>query len=716
MSVRGKKADKSDLHKIINRESKYKNPLNPEDVIFALDIGTRSVVGIVGVEEQGVFQVVDVEVMEHKSRAMMDGQIHEISKVVEVVEIVKEKLESRLGFELTKVAIAAAGRVLKTSLAKVERKLDEKEPITQDVVESLELEGIQIAHMNLQNKYKNDDVEYYCVGHTVVNYYLNGYVMSNLVGHKGKYMGADVLATFLPHTVVDSLNTVMERVGLRVMSLTLEPIAAINASIPEDIRLLNLALVDIGAGTSDIAITKDGSVIAYEMVAVAGDEITEKIAQHYLLDFNTAEKVKIQLQVKDTVEFTDIMGIKHKVKSDEVIKVIEPAVEYLAEVISQKILESNGKAPNAVFCVGGGSQTPELTKFLANKLNMPLERVGIRGTNVIKNVKFINKKLCGPEAITPIGIAIIGLMKRGSDFIQVKVNKKKVKLYNTGKVVVGDAIAASGFTPEQLIPRRGEAITFTLNGKKQTVKGGYGRPAEIFVNSKPASLDTPLNNGDQIRVIPSEKGQPAKVFVEDFVHDVQTKKILFNNNELDITTKVLLNNKPVSLQQAIKDGDKLSIQEIRTIKDLAAACEMDSENFYITVNSVRVDDDYVIQHGDVIKTIYKKKNTNSEIRVDSNIEKSNVERSNQLSQNVNIISEKQVAESLPVHEKAITVSVNNHPIKLRGKSNYIFVDIFKYYKMDLTNSTGRIVLKLNGMPASYTDSLREGDNIEISWM
>ena len=78
---------------------------------------------------------------------------------------------------------------------------------------------------------------------------------------------------------------------LTVENLTLEPIAAINVVVPEDIRLLNIALVDIGAGTSDIAISKDGSIIAYDMVTTAGDEITEAIMQKCLCNFENAEKI-----------------------------------------------------------------------------------------------------------------------------------------------------------------------------------------------------------------------------------------------------------------------------------------------------------------------------------------------------------------------------------------------------------------------------------------
>src|SRR5690606_22252797 len=98
------------------------------------------------------------------------------------------------------------------------------------------------------------------------------------------------IATFLPEMVVESLYTVMERAGIEVTYLTLEPIAALNVAIPSELRLLNLALADIGAGTSDIAVTKSGTVIAYDMVPIAGDEVTEAIAHNFLVDFNTAER------------------------------------------------------------------------------------------------------------------------------------------------------------------------------------------------------------------------------------------------------------------------------------------------------------------------------------------------------------------------------------------------------------------------------------------
>ena len=76
--------------------------------------------------------------------------------------------------------------------------------------------------------------------------------------HKGKKIKADIVATFLPGEVVESLYSAMNQAGMEVAGLTLEPIAAINVAIPEKLRLLNLVMVDIGAGTSDIAVCRDG--------------------------------------------------------------------------------------------------------------------------------------------------------------------------------------------------------------------------------------------------------------------------------------------------------------------------------------------------------------------------------------------------------------------------------------------------------------------------
>ncbi|WP_265416620.1 cell division FtsA domain-containing protein [Alkalihalobacillus deserti] len=169
---------------------------------------------------------------------------------------------------------------------------------------------------------------------------------------------------------------------------------------------MNAALVDIGAGTSDIAITDENTVIAYGMVPVAGDEITEAISDHFLLDFSDAEKVKRELSIQETVQITDILGLENTHKKSEVIDPIIDTIQDLALSISKEILKLNGKAPKAVMLVGGGSMTPHLPKLIAKALELPESRVAIRGADAIKLLKLNEASLYGPELVTPIGIAI----------------------------------------------------------------------------------------------------------------------------------------------------------------------------------------------------------------------------------------------------------------------------------------------------------------------
>ena len=297
----------------------------PEPLVFGLDIGTRSIVGTVGYKEKNKFNVVAMAVKFHETRSMIDGQIHDIGRVAEDIRTVRAELEEQLGGrKLKEVCIAAAGRVLKTAVGHADYEFPESTLINQEYIHSLDLIGVEQAHAKIMeelSKKKEDATKYYCVGYTAIKYFLNDYEISNLEAHKGTKIAADILATFLPEEVVTSLYEAVEEAGLYVTNLTLEPIAAINVAIPEQYRLLNIALVD--AGTSDICITKDGSIIGYGMIPSAGDELTEILIKKYLIDFDTAEMLKTAGPTKKTITYKDIMGIPQKITPAQIAKDLE---------------------------------------------------------------------------------------------------------------------------------------------------------------------------------------------------------------------------------------------------------------------------------------------------------------------------------------------------------------------------------------------------------
>lgn len=136
----------------------------------------------------------------------------------------------------------------------------------------LELEAVQKAQYQLATNVEEDPSHnYYCVGYSVIKYLLDGEEIGSLIDQQGEVAEAEIIATFLPKVVVESLLSALNRAELQLEALTLEPIAAIHVLIPPSMRRLNVALVDIGAGTSDIALTSEGTVTAYGMVPRAGE-------------------------------------------------------------------------------------------------------------------------------------------------------------------------------------------------------------------------------------------------------------------------------------------------------------------------------------------------------------------------------------------------------------------------------------------------------------
>ena len=138
--------------------------VNTQDVIFALDIGTRSVIGTAGIVKDKKFYVVAECSIEHEERAMIDGQIHDIGLVANAVNTVKKEIEEKLNMKMEKVSIAAAGRFLRTVVSKAELKVDHDKEIDKDMVRSLELTAVKVAEEKIN---EHTEGKLYCVGYSV---------------------------------------------------------------------------------------------------------------------------------------------------------------------------------------------------------------------------------------------------------------------------------------------------------------------------------------------------------------------------------------------------------------------------------------------------------------------------------------------------------------------------------------------------------------------
>ena len=670
-------------------------------LVFGLDIGTRSIVGTVGYKSGDRFVVVAQRTKEHETRAMLDGQIHDIQKVADTIADVKQQLETAIGRKLTEVCIAAAGRVLRTVTTHVEYPFSADREINREDVYGLIAAGVEKAYQEFLDSQNEEDVKFYCVGHSVVRFYLNGYPMGNLEGHKARTIGIDLIATFLPDDVVDGLYKAVELAGLNVSSLTLEPIAAIQLAIPERFRMLNIALLDVGAGTSDISITNDGCILAYGMIPMAGDLLTETIAKHCLVDFATAEQIKRDAGMMEEISYMDIMLLPQKITSEEVKRITSDVINEMASRAAEKIKALNGdKAVSAVFIVGGGGKMPGYTEAIAEKLGIAKERVALRGEEVMQQIVFEEEVVKDSLLVTPIGICL-NFYEQSNNFIFVNFNETRIKIYDNNKLTVADAAMQAQFPNDGLFPKRGSALNFTVNGKQKMARGQLGETAVITVNGEPADINTPIHANDVIKVVESTAGEPGHMTIGELPEITETLGIFVNEKKVEVPRFASVGKVLQSGYYEIQEGDEIEILNYYTVSQIVEFMDVILDpHMNVYVNNMLADQDTpVYENFSVVWTLENIPNS-----TDTYLNSEDA------------YPEAEDAYPEAKDEKMLHLMVNQQPVTLKGKSEYVFVDVFEEIDFDLTKPKGKgIVTNLNGRPAQYMEPLHEGDIIEIYW-
>lgn len=725
--------------------------------VFGLDIGTRNVVGTVGYKtEEDEFVVIAQYIRQHDTRSMLDGQIHDIGRVARTIGIVKEELEKQIKEPLTGVCIAAAGRVLKTVTTHIEYEYPEETVVTDEDLHTLNLLGVEKAQGIL--KEKNDtNYKFYCVGYSIVKYYLNDELFISIEGHKANKIGEDIIVTFLPEDVVDGLYSAVGLVGLTVENMTLEPIAAINVAIPENYRMLNIALVDVGAGTSDISITKEGSIVAYGMIPYAGDELTELIVQHYLVDFKTAEDIKLASTTEEEITYKDIMSISHTIPAKEVWELVAPVVDKITTEVAAKIRELNGdKTVSACFVVGGGGKIHGFTDLLAERLDIPQERVALRGEEVLGEVTFTQPEIeKDPLLVTPIGICL-NYYDQKNNFIMVRFNGERIKLYDNNRLTIVDAALTAGFPREHLFPKRGMPISFTVNGVSRIVRGEAGEPAVVRLNGEPANINTPLEPNCEITIEESTAGGDAVYTVSQLdEYTGATVSFVVNGKLITCPKFVEVNGSLEAGSYRIKEGDVIETRSFYTVGQVAEFMDVSVDpDHMILVNNREADFDTLVyenfsidwtvsdfvpaspkarefsgeqqqseerEGGAEPQQLKEPKSGNAPQQQDApkpmQEEEETAREYSPVQENEERREDLQRYESVPDEQgNAITVIVNGEPVTLFGKESYIFVDIFDRITFDLNAGGGRaIITLLNDRVAQYTEEIHGGDRIQLYW-
>lgn len=697
-----------------------------DDVIFALDIGTRTVIGVLAKKTSEGCRIIDMETVVHEKRSMSDGQIEDIGSVANDIKRVKRTLENRHRIQLTRAYVAAAGRALKTLRASYEYKFSSgSAPISHAEVKAAELEAVRRAVSDFVGK--NDGVQYYCVGHGVISLTLDGFKVSKPEGHRGERLVTEIICAFLPSFVVDSLYSALEQAHLEAAGLTLEPIAAMNAVVPPELRLINLAICDIGAGTSDVAISRDGSIIAYAMATTAGDEITETLMKELLVDFDTAERIKTSTEKQ--ISYKNILLMENTISRDQIDSIIQPAAEDLAKTIAGEIIEANTTPPQAVFLVGGGCKLKGLSKLVAEKLHIPAAKVitgsggNLRGLILPEEIKL------GAEHSTPMGIAVSAGEGVPYDFTAISVNGKRLRSSENITKKVSELMEFVKIHPEDLSAEAGKDMSFTLSGEKITLKGAPAKPSSITINGKPADLDSTAVKGDVVEIIPAENGADGAAHLSDYFDFNTVKSFTVNlfGNKLRAGKYIVQNGREITVDRVIHDGDVISSVEIHTLGELLARNNITAK---VLLNDAPAEPNMILRSGDVIT----EENASSEAPQTAPVKTEEIPKETKQLETVpptretkpeaprsapeSLKAEAPMAPKPVVSESGGPVVVINgveaeFPLREDG-SMPIFLDVARVFADDPTELlTHAAVVTINGKMARLDEVLHNGDVIVI---
>ena len=667
------------------------------ELVFALDIGTRSIIGIVGKVEDDLFKVLAIESEEHSKRSMKDGQIENIEQVAQVAQRVKKRLESKLHVTLKKVCIAAAGRALRTQKASYEMQLEQTSHIDGELIGRLEIGAVTAAEEAFHKESSAEDEElgrgFFLVGYSVLSYYLDNLNISSLMDHKGKTLKAEVIATFLPREVVDSLYMTMQKCGLDVVSMTLEPIAAINAAIPKDLRLLNLALIDIGAGTSDIAVCRDGAVTGYTMATIAGDEITEVLMKQFLVDFQTAEQIKMQYAAQESLTFTNILGLEETVSRAQIEQLLTEPIGHLAGEIVKRVTELNNGAPSAVFLAGGGSKLAGLKEAVSEKFNMDAKRVAIAGGNFRLSAFSDQYDLNNPEYTTPLGIAVSSGLRLLQDSLQILLNGKPAKIFKSGTLKVIDVLMMNGYVYSHILGHSGKSVTVTVEGEKKVFYGERAIPAILKLNGVDASISDTVQVGDRVDFKPAVSGQDAQPTAAECLPDG------ISTEEWDIC----INGEIAAPETGVKNGDEISFRKrvrIETAQPLQTQPEPEAE----TAPTVQPAPIIQSVQAEAVPTIQSAQPHMPETLAAH------------VAQGLSPETPRETQQAAVQTTGSMQVTLNDKPLTLPPKTGgepYYLMDLLEFSNLDFDNLNASVSLRVNGEESGFLQEIKHHDVIEI---
>ena len=378
-----------------------------EELVVGLDIGTTKIAAIVGeVTDEGI-DIIGVGT--HPSTGLKKGVVVHIDETVRSIQRAVEEAEHMAGVEITQVYAGIAGAHIKSLNSQGVWAVKDKEVKESDI--SAVLEQAKAINIPQDREIIHVLPQEYTIDHQ------DG--VKEPLGMSGVRLEARVHLVTASVTSAQNIIKCCHRCGLQVADVVLEPLASAEAVLHDDEKELGVALIDIGGGTTDLAIFSDGAIVYTSVLAVGGHQLTSDIAYGLRSPYNEAERIKHKYgcAMMTLVGEEEIMAVPsvggrpaREVRRQSLCAVIEPRVEEIFTLVKREIEKSGyaDRLASGVVITGGTTileGTPELAESV---LGVPVRR------GIPKGVGGLVDVVKTPAYATGVGLVLHGVKHAGA--------------------------------------------------------------------------------------------------------------------------------------------------------------------------------------------------------------------------------------------------------------------------------------------------------------
>ncbi len=333
--------------------------------IVGLDIGTEFVKALIARADGDKLEIAGVGRTRQDVSDMHSGAVADITGVVRNCEDALAQAEEEAGVQAKRAVIGIAGELVKgvTNTIRYRRPQPNRPLDVQEmefIIEKVQERAQDKAQKQIALETGNDDVEIKLVNSALVSIHIDGYKVSNPIGFQGKDVAVQIYTAFAPMVHIGALEKVADELALDLIAVAAEPFAVSRSVLGNDASSnFTAILTDVGGGTTDIAVVNDGGVEGTKMFGIGGRSFTRTISSELDLDYDAAEKLKVNLgheQMKAHVK-------KHAEKAiDRTLDVWLDGVE-----LALSEFDSVDHLPSRILLCGGGASLDKLVEALSER-------------------------------------------------------------------------------------------------------------------------------------------------------------------------------------------------------------------------------------------------------------------------------------------------------------------------------------------------------------